>query len=387
LAVLSHELRTPLNPILGWSKLLQNGKLDAAKTAQALNTIERNAKLQAKLIEDLLDVSRILRGKFSLNVSPIHLASTIRGAIETVRLAAEAKSIAIEAHLDSEVGQVAGDSIRLQQVVWNLLSNAVKFTPADGYVEVRLEQVDHQAQITVSDNGKGIPESFLPYVFDYFRQEDGATTRQFGGLGLGLAIVRHLVELHGGTVAVTSASEGLGATFTVKLPLLKRHGDGKMEEWEEHHSLINSSTFPLMGLQILVIDDETDSREFVAFALEQAGASVTAVPSALTALESLTQLEFDAVVSDIGMPEMDGYALIRQIRQQGNSIHAIALTAYAGEEDQQQALHSGFQQHLAKPVEPDELVRSVAQLSSCVEIVRIEYSNLVPFSSIRDVGK
>jgi PAS domain S-box-containing protein len=366
LAVLSHELRSPLNPILGWAKLLQTGKLDAAKTTQAIMTIERNAKLQSELIEDLLDVSRILQGKLSLNASSVDLAATIRGALETVRLAAEAKSIAVEANLDSEVGQVAGDSIRLQQVVWNLLSNAVKFTPAGGRVEVRLERVDHQAQITVSDNGKGMSANFLPYVFDYFRQEDGATTRQFGGLGLGLAIVRHLVELHGGTVEVVSAGEGLGATFTVKLPQMKRHEDVEGSSSVENPPFTPSSTLPLTGLQILVIDDETDSREFVAFVLEQAGASVTTAATASAGFLAFTLSPPDVLISDIGMPDMDGYMLMRQVRklppEQGGKVKAIALTAYAGEGNQQQALHTGFQQHLAKPVEPDTLVQAIAKL-------------------------
>ncbi|WP_306299017.1 ATP-binding protein [Nostoc sp. T09] len=365
LAVLSHELRSPLNPILGWSRLLQNGKLDAAKTAQALTTIERNAKLQSELIEDLLDVSRILQGKLSLNVSPVHLAATIRGAIETVRLAADAKSVAVEAKLDSEVGQVSGDATRLQQVVWNLLSNAVKFTPVGGRVEVRLEQVNGQAQITVSDNGKGISATFLPHVFDHFRQEDGATTRKFGGLGLGLAIVRHLVELHGGTVEVASAGEGLGAMFTVKLPLLRTE-NRELRTENLAPSTQYSALRPLEGLQILVIDDETDSREFVAFVLEQAGASVTTAATASAGFLAFTQSPPDVLISDIGMPDMDGYMLMRQVRrlplEQGGQVKAIALTAYAGEGDQQQALHTGFQQHLAKPVEPDTLVRAIAKL-------------------------
>ncbi|WP_445255177.1 PAS domain-containing protein [Oculatella sp. LEGE 06141] len=366
LAVLSHELRSPLNPILGWSRLLQKGNLDATKTAQALATIERNAKLQSELIEDLLDVSRILQGKLSLTVSSIDLTAVIRSAVETVQLAAEAKSITVAASLDAEVGTVSGDATRLQQVVWNLLSNAVKFTPIDGRVEVRLEQVDHQAQITVSDNGNGIPANFLPFVFDCFRQESGATTRQFGGLGLGLAIVRHLVELHGGTVTAASAGKGVGATFTVKLPLLKRQGDGEMERRGDGEMERGSSTLPLTGLQILVIDDETDSRDFVAFVLEQAGANVTTAAIASEGFLALTHAPPDVLVSDIGMPEVDGYMLMRQIRalppEQGGQVKAIALTAYAGDFNQQQALQAGFEQHISKPVEPEALVRAVHAL-------------------------
>lgn len=357
LAVLSHELRSPLNPILGWSKLLQQGKLDAAKTKMALMTIERNAQLQVQLIDDLLDISRILSGKLSLTTLPVDLSGVISAAQETVRLAAEAKVIQIQTNLSPTVGMVLGDAGRLQQVAWNLLSNAVKFTPHGGQVTITLTSDETHMQIQVSDTGKGIAPEFLPYVFEHFRQEDSATTRKFGGLGLGLAITRQIVEMHGGQITVSSPGEGKGATFIVRIPLAA-HPNIQVPLIEPS----SSSTGDLSGVRVLLVDDNPDSREFVAFVLEQAGASVTAVPSALTALEGLTQLEFDAVVSDIGMPEMDGYALIRQIRQQGKAIPAIALTAYAGEGDQQQALHNGFQQHLAKPVEPDTLVRAIQAL-------------------------
>jgi len=360
LAVLSHELRSPLNPILGWSRLLQQGKLDAVRTAQALTTIERNAKLQAELIEDLLDVSRILQGKLSLNVSPVNLASTIRAALETVRLAAEAKLIDVQVNLDANVSSVMGDATRLQQVVWNLFSNAVKFTPVGGRVEVRLTQVDNQVQITVRDNGKGIPEEFLPYVFDYFRQADSAITRKFGGLGLGLAIVRHLVELHGGMVAADSAGEGLGATFTVNLPLMPIRREENPEEQ------FSDSASNLQGIQVLVVDDDTDTREVMVFILEEAGASVISVTSASEALAALTKSQPDLLLSDIGMPDMDGYMLMRQVRslppEQGGQIPAIALTAYAGEINKQQAMAAGFQHHIAKPVEPDEIIKLIAGL-------------------------
>ncbi|MEG4805537.1 MULTISPECIES: PAS domain S-box protein [unclassified Microcoleus] len=360
LAVLSHELRSPLNPILGWSKLLQVRKFDEAKTAQALATIERNAKLQSELIEDLLDVSRILQGKLSLNVARIDLASTIRAAIETVRLAALAKSIGLEVSLDRNAGSVSGDSTRLQQVVWNLLSNAVKFTPAGGRVQVRLEQAGESAQITISDNGNGIPQEFLPHVFDYFRQADSATTRKFGGLGLGLAIVRHLVELHGGTVGADSPGEGLGATFTVRLPLMPPKPAADRQEQSSEPSL------NLKGVQVLVVDDDTDTREFVVFLLEQASASVIWANSAREALVALMQSKPDVLLSDIGMPDMDGYMLLRQIRalppSLGGKIPAIALTAYAGDFNQQQALKAGFQRHLTKPIEPDELIGAIASV-------------------------
>jgi PAS domain S-box-containing protein len=360
LAVLSHELRSPLNPILGWAKLLQKGKLDAAKTKQALATIERNANLQSELIEDLLDVSRILRGKLVLNVGPVDLAIVIRSALETVRLAAEAKSIHIEAKFASQMISMSGDATRLQQVIWNLLSNAVKFTHPGGQVQVRLDVLKDNAQITVSDNGKGIVPEFLPHVFDYFRQEDGATTRKFGGLGLGLAIVRQIVELHGGTVHVESQGEGLGATFTVQLPLMQTPPLAEAQS--------DSATLPLdlSGTHILVVDDEADSREFIAFVIEEAGAKVKTVGSSAEALIILTQSSFDVLVSDVGMPEMDGYMLIREARslppQQNGAIKAIAVTAYAGDFNQQQALEAGFQRHITKPVEPEELVKAIASL-------------------------
>ncbi|BAY23674.1 multi-sensor hybrid histidine kinase [Calothrix sp. NIES-2100] len=360
LAVLSHELRSPLNPILGWSRLLQNGKLDAAKTKQALTTIERNAKLQIELIEDLLDVSRILQGKLSLTSSPINLGSIINAALETVRLSAEAKSIGIEVNLNPKIGMVLGDSTRLQQIMWNLLSNAVKFTPAGGRVEVRLSQVENQAQITVSDTGKGISPDFLPYVFDYFRQADSASTRKFGGLGLGLAIVRHLVELHGGMIQADSQGEGLGATFTLKLPLMATQPSINSD------SQVSASSLNLQGIQVLVVDDDTDTRDFMVFLLEQAGAKVIACTCATEALQALSASPPDVLISDIGMPEMDGYMLMQQVRalppEQGGQIRAIALSAYAGEIDKKQALNVGFQQHLSKPVEPDNLVSAIVNL-------------------------
>jgi PAS domain S-box-containing protein len=365
LAVLSHELRTPLNPILGWAKLLQKGKLNQAKTTQALATIERNAKLQSELIEDLLDVSRILQGKLSLNARPVDLADTIRAAVETVRLAAEAKSIQMQVKLDPHVRLVSGDANRLQQVIWNLLSNAVKFSPLGGKVLLQLEQLEEQAQIMVSDTGRGINPDFLPHVFDYFRQADGATTRKFGGLGLGLAIARHLVELHGGTVWAESSGEGLGATFRVCLPLmptqLPAHQSGDRAP----------QSCDLSNISILVVDDDTDSRDFVAFLLEQSGAKVTAVASASEALMALTECQPDLLLSDIGMPEIDGYMLLQQIRQlppqQGGQIPAIALTAFAGEINHQQALAAGFQRHISKPVEPDSLIEAIV---SVVEEIR-----------------
>lgn len=388
LAVLSHELRSPLNPILGWTRILQTRQQDAAKTKYALETIERNAKLQAQLIEDLLDVSRILQGKLSLHTDSVSLPATIKAALETVRLAAEAKTIQIQTSFEPDIGQVLGDSNRLQQVVWNLLANAIKFTPAGGRVEVRLESYQESqefsifspqsenatqnsklptqnfqnyAQLTITDTGKGITPHFLPYVFDYFRQADSSTTRTFGGLGLGLAIVRHLVELHGGRVQATSPGDGQGATFTVRLPLLTNSTLSQADS-----AAHNGSVFNFDGLQVLFVDDDRDSREFITFLLEQQGAKVTEVESASEALNSLEQTQFDLLISDIGMPTMDGYALMRQIRarslEQGKNIPAIALTAYARDTDHQQALAAGFQHHVTKPIEPDLLMQTISTL-------------------------
>ncbi len=271
IAVLSHELRTPLNAILGWSKLLQSRRLDQAKIFEAVATIERNAKLQVQLIEDLLDVSRILQGKVTLKIRNLNLESTILPALETIRLAAESKSIQISTVFEPNVGQVMGDSTRLQQVVWNLLSNAVKFTPKGGKIEVRLEQVDGFAIVKVRDTGKGISSEFLPYVFDYFRQADSSSTRKFGGLGLGLAIVRNIIEIHGGTVQAESPGEGQGATFTFRLPLMKIE-NSTMTDDENHSSILDVNSLPLAGIQILVVDDDADSLDFVVFVLEQSGA-------------------------------------------------------------------------------------------------------------------
>ncbi|NMG20264.1 hypothetical protein DP116_12665 [Brasilonema bromeliae SPC951] len=380
LAVLSHELRTPLNPILGWSKLLQQGKLNPAKTAHALETIHRNAKLQVQLIDDLLDVSRILQGKLSLTITPVDVKAVICAALETVRLAAEAKSLHIQTTIPDAVGTVNGDAGRLQQVVWNLLSNAVKFTPPGGQIAVELAQVGTHAQIQVRDTGKGISSDFLPYVFEHLRQQDGATTRKFGGLGLGLAIVRQIVEMHGGTVTVDSPGEGQGATFTVQIPLAPQ-----LNELPTPQQL-SPNTSDLSGIRILVVDDEADSRQFIAFILEQANAIVTTVGSGIDALQAFSQSIPDIVVSDIGMPEMDGYMLMRQIRalpvEQGGQVPAIALTAYAAELDQQRAIRmiasalcaiaAGFLHHIAKPIDPDVVLAIVVntilsrpRISSC----------------------
>jgi PAS domain S-box-containing protein len=360
LAVLSHELRSPLNPILGWTKLLQTQKLPPPKVKQALETIERNAKLQAQLIEDLLDISRMLRGKLSLNTAPVDMIGVIEGAIETVQLAAAAKSIDIEVTLHPGGKTVQGDSNRLQQVVWNLLSNAIKFTPEGGRVEVRLEEMGNRVQIQVIDNGKGINADFLPHVFEYFRQADSSTTRQFGGLGLGLAIVRQIVELHGGTVQAQSLGEGLGATFTVLLPATDIHSASSP------NTQTATISADLTDVRILVVDDEADMASLAEFILSQHGAQIAIASSAAEALTILTQFLPDVLLCDIGMPEMDGYMLMRQIRElppeKGGTIPAIALTAYASEYDRRQALAAGFQLHLSKPVEPDVLVEAIVEV-------------------------
>ncbi|MBE9007300.1 response regulator [Fortiea sp. LEGE XX443] len=362
LAVLSHELRTPLNPILGWVTLLRSRQLDEEKKAIALETIERNAKLQTQLIGDLLEISRILQGKLTLNISQVDLAVTIASAKETVRLAAEAKSIQIHTEIAPEVQPFLGDPNRLQQVVWNLLANAVKFTPIGGEVKIKLESTNTYAQIQVSDTGKGITPEFLPYVFETFRQADSATTRKFGGLGLGLAIVRHVVEMHGGTVHADSLGENQGATFTVKLPIITT-----VPQINQNKTLSKKS-LNLRGVRVLVIEDEQDTRELLVFIIQQYGAEVTATPSAIEALKVFPQSQPDIIVCDIAMPEMDGYTFIRQVRtwtqEQGGQIPAIALTAYAGESNRKQALAAGFQRHLSKPVDPEELVEAIASLIS-----------------------
>lgn len=360
LAVLSHELRSPLNPILGWAKLLQTRNFSPAQTAEALATIERNAKLQTQLIDDLLDVAKILRGKLSLTVAPIDLVFVIESAIETVGTAAQAKSIQLQTVLPQS-GTVSGDAVRLQQIVWNLLSNAIKFTPSQGQVEIRLEQVGDLAQITVSDTGKGINPDFLPHIFESFRQEDPSTTRAFGGLGLGLAIVRHLVEAHGGTIWAESPGEGQGTTFTVRLPLLQTVSASNPPEQ------VPDLEPDLAGIRILVVDDERDTRELVSVMLTQAGAKVLAVATAQEALAALAPFQPHVLVSDIGMPEMNGYTLLQQVRalpaHQGGQTPAIALTAYARKEDAEQALRYGFQSHLAKPIESIDLAKTVYSLT------------------------
>ena len=371
LATLSHELRTPLNAILGWSQMLKSRKTSEDETEKALSIIERSARAQNQLIDDLLDVSRIITGKLRLNVRAVDLTNTITAAVDAARPAAEAKGIRLQILLDPQAEPISGDPDRLQQIVWNILSNAVKFTPKGGRVQVRLERVNSHVEIVISDTGKGIEKEFLPHVFDRFRQSDGSMTRRHGGLGLGLAIVRQLVELHGGQVSVSSEGDGQGATFTVSLPVLpvRREPESKVPRVHPaaQNSLASDCPPELADLRVLLVDDESDSRELLTVVLESCRAVVTAAGSAAEALEKFQQAEFDIFISDIGMPEEDGFSLIGKIRElpneRGGGIPAIALTAYARAEDRVQALRSGFQMHLAKPVESTELVAAVANLA------------------------
>lgn len=374
LATMSHELRTPLNAILGWANLLSKGSLDDKSTTQALETIERNARSQVRLIEDLMDVSRIITGKLRLDVRPVALAEVVEAAAAAVRPTAEAKNIRMQVLLDPQAGPVSGDPERLQQVMWNLLSNALKFTPKNGRVQVRLERINSHLEIAVTDTGQGISAEFLPHVFDRFRQADSTNTRSIGGLGLGLAIVRQLVELHGGTVQAVSAGQGQGATFTVSLPITAVHKieTARATDKERVHPRAGGRVAfdcppALKNLKVLVVDDETDARELIIAVLEQCQATVTTATSANEALEAIARVQPDILISDIGMPGEDGYSLIKKVRalppQSGGRIPAIALTAYARAEDRIKALASGFQMHAPKPVEPAELAAIVASLA------------------------
>ena len=371
IATVSHELRTPLTAILGWTRILRTDGLDAQTTARALEVIERNAGAQSQLIEDLLDISRIVTGRLSLDVRPVVLAPVIEAVLDATRLAAEAKQIQLRAAREQQPCVVAGDAARLQQVVWNLVSNAIKFTPKGGRVEVRLACNDGHAEIAVSDTGAGISPDFLPYVFERFRQADQTTSRKYGGLGLGLAIVRHLVELHGGTVAATSAGEGQGATFTVRLPLTGlRNADFGLRNDREagaQSPIPNPQSEILSGVRVLVVDDDADTRDYLTLVLARNGAEAQAVGSTAEALAQLRQTHPDALVSDIGMPGADGYELIRQVRAydaaRGARTPAVVVTAYARAEDRTNASAAGYDAYLAKPVEPDELVARLAALT------------------------
>jgi CheY-like chemotaxis protein len=362
LSVLSHELRTPLTPILAWARMLQRTPLPPDVTTRGLQAIERGARSQAQLVDDLLDVSRIISGKLRLEVRPVELTGVIEPAAESVRPAAEAKGIVLETDLDPQAGLVAGDPERLQQVVWNLLSNAVKFTPEGGRVRVTLTRDEGQVVVSVRDDGKGISTEFLPFLFERFRQADSSSTRAHGGLGLGLAIVRHLVELHGGSVRAESAGEGQGALFVVTLPAIPAAPEAALAVDEEREPLEPPA---LHGLRVLLVDDEADGRELVATLLETSGAQVRTAGSVSEALAVIERSPVDLLVSDIGMPGEDGYALIRAVRarERGGHLPAVALTAYAREEERTKALAAGFQVHIAKPFDPPELLSCIADLA------------------------
>lgn len=375
LATISHELRTPLNAILGWAGLLRTGKLDKATSAQGLEAVERNAKAQTHLINDILDVSRIVTGKLRLEVCPVDLAEIVQAAVNVIRPAATAKEISLNVTLDPRAGPITGDPDRLQQIMWNLLSNAVKFTPKGGQVQVRLERLNSHVEISVSDTGIGISADFLPHVFDSFRQADSSYTRTHSGLGLGLAIVRNLVELHGGTVEAFSDGADRGASFKVKLPLIAPHDSKQsptdvMELERKQPTASATASFnyvsTLEGMRLLVVDDDTDARNLLSIILSQCGAKVTTVANAADALDSLKQLRPDLMISDIEMPREDGYDLIYKVRSSPNEsiarIPALALSAHARAEDQLRALSTGYDAHVAKPVEPYELVAVIARL-------------------------
>jgi PAS domain S-box-containing protein len=370
LATLSHELRTPLTSILGWSHLLTDGKLDKQQTARAIETIARNARAQGRLIDELLDISRIMTGKLCLDLRAVNLAPLIQAVVDDVRPAADARSINLKAAFNSDIGPILGDPDRLQQIVWNLLTNAIKFTPG-GDVLVRLERNDSHVLITVNDSGQGIATELLPHVFERFRQADSSNTRSNGGLGLGLSIVRQLVELHRGTVTAESSGENAGTTFRVMLPLPSLHEGPNAAEKTDPKSGRNSPTtgqHSLSGLRVLVVDDERDTRELVAALLTTCGTEVVSVGSATEALDQMERQRFDLLISDIGMPEMNGYDLIGRIRQlaeeHGGRTPAVALTAYAGIDDRKRALAAGYEMHIPKPFVAAELISAAIFLTS-----------------------
>ena len=374
LATLSHELRTPLNAILGWAQLLCHGGMSATDVKQGVEVIERNARMQNQLIEDLLDMSRIISGKLRLDIQRVSPASFIEAAIETVSPAAQAKGIRIEKLLDLSSGPVSGDPGRLQQVLWNLLSNAVKFTPKGGKIQVLLERVNSHLEISVADTGEGIEPEFLPHMFERFRQADASTTRKFGGLGLGLAIVKQLVELHGGQVRVKSPGRGKGATFVVHLPLVVVHPDANPDDRVHPRApsgfRVEMDWPDLSGLKVLVVDDESDAQVLICRLLKDCGAEVRTAGSADDAMPLLSDQSPDVLISDIGMPGIDGYEFLRRVRlhddEQLSRVPAVALTAFARSEDRTRALRAGFLAHVAKPVEPAELIATIAAVTGRV---------------------
>ena len=371
LATISHELRNPLNAILGWAHMMRVGKLNEANMERAVETIYRNAKSQSQLVADLLDVSRIISGKLRLDVRTVDLISIVNAAIDSIRPAADAKGIRLQTLLDPVAGPISGDADRLQQIVWNLLTNAVKFTPRSGRIQVKVQRVNSHVEIVVNDSGVGISKEFLPYVFDRFRQADASTTRIHGGLGLGLSIVRQLVDLHGGSVSVSSEGEGKGATFTIVLPFVgvisNQREDDSVHPTQSEEMLSFEGLPSLQGLKVLVVDDEADTGELIGEVLKECGSEVIITRSAQEALAALEEHKPDILISDLGMPDEDGYSLIEKIRalpaERGGDIPAAALTAYARAEDRMRVLRSGFQFHLPKPVDSAELVTVVASLA------------------------
>jgi len=363
LATVSHELRTPLNAVLGWTTLLRSSHLDRAGRKRALETIERNARSQQQLVEDLLDVSRAISGKLRLDTRSLNPRTFIEEAVEALRPAAQARQIRVTQAIESGLNDVHGDPARLRQIVWNLLSNAIKFSSTGGRVRISARRVGSSLELSVKDNGQGIAAEFVPYVFDRFRQADMTTTRTHGGLGLGLAIVHQLVELHSGTVCVASAGVGRGATFTVTLPLVTRHKPAKSNGNVANETKISQS---LKGVRVLVVDDEIDMRDLLKTVLSKQGARVTTAASAAAALSLLSRVKPHVLISDVGMPGTDGYALMRRVRalpvERGGNIPAVALTAYAREQDRKRAIDAGYQIHLTKPIEITQLSASVAHL-------------------------
>lgn len=367
LATLSHELRTPMNAVLGWAEILLARSKEDSDQRRGLETIARNARAQARLIEDLLDMNRIVSGKIRLDVQRMDLLQVVEAAVESARPSAESKGIRIRTVLDPQAGPISGDPNRIQQVVWNLLTNAVKFSPKDGAVDVLLERVDSHIEITVTDKGVGIATEFLPHVFERFRQADATTTRRFGGLGLGLSIVKQLVELHGGSVRAQSPGLDKGATFIVSLPLaVVRDQAGREHPATSKGPAVAALATVLEGVSVLLVDDEPDAREMLRVVLNDAKATTAVASSAAEALALLRTRRFDVIVSDIGMPEKDGYELIREVRQMpeadGGKTPAIAVTAFARSEDRTRAMRSGYQVHIAKPIEPQELLATIGSL-------------------------
>jgi PAS domain S-box-containing protein len=374
LATLSHELRTPLNAILGYSRMIRSGLVASENQGRAIETIERNATALTQIVEDVLDVSRIIAGRIRLNVQPVDLPTVVSFALDAVRHAADAKGVRLETVLDPRAAPISGDPDRLQQVIWNLVSNAVKFTRRGGRVQVLLERANSHVEVIVSDTGIGIDPDFLPHIFERFRQADSGTTRERGGLGLGLAIARHLIELHGGTIHAASAGPGTGATFRVSLPLMIAHAEPRAEDRGHPRAdrAVKVSVPDLRGITVLTVDDDRDALRLVREIVEATGANVVTADSAEQALAALDANAVDVLVADLGMPHVDGFELIARIRRSPKDairrVPATALTAYARSEDRARALRSGFQLHLAKPIDPGELMAAIASLAKRSEV-------------------